>query len=119
MFEEGLGRNKVLFGFGVELKMAKSPNAGSPTLCQGDRSPTTRRLLALENQTDLDAFFVVSLDALCSTSFRWSSSLLFSGELDCWPSHWWRGVDRRRGRCRLVRMVFVEQADELPKVLDR
>ena len=109
----------MLFGFGVELQMAKPPNAGSPTLCQGDRSPATRRLLALENQTDSDAFLVVSLDALCSTSFRWSSSLSFGGELDCWPSHWWRGVDGRRGRRRLVRMVLVERADELPKVLDR
>ena len=117
--DKGLGQNKVLFGFGVELQMAKSPNVSSPTLCQGDRSPATRQLLALENQTDLDAFFVLSLDALRSTSFRWSSLLSFGGELDCWPSHRWRGVDGRRGRRRLVQMVLVEQADELPKVLDR
>ena len=52
-------------------------------LCQGDRSLATRRLLALENQTDSDAFLVVSLDTLCSTSFRWLSLLLFGGELDC------------------------------------
>ena len=32
LFEEGLGRNKVLFGFGVELQMAKPSNTGSPTL---------------------------------------------------------------------------------------
>ena len=117
--DKGLGQNKVLFGFGVELQMAKPPNAGSPTLCQGDRSPATRRLLALENQTDSDAFFVVSLDALCSTSFCWSSLLSFGGEFDCWPSHQWRGVDGKRGRRWLVRIVLVERAGELPKVLDR
>ena len=32
LFEEGLGWNKVLFGFGFELQMAKLPNTGSPTL---------------------------------------------------------------------------------------
>ena len=35
--------------------MAKPPNASSPTICQGDRSLATRRLLALEKQTNLDA----------------------------------------------------------------
>ena len=119
LFEEGLGRNKVLFGFEVKLQMAKPPNIGSPTLCQGDRSPATRRLLSLENQTDSDAFLVVSLNALRSPSFCWSSPLLFGGELDCWPSHWWRSVNGRKSCCRLVRMVLVERANELPKVLDR
>ena len=109
----------MLFGFGVELQMANLPNADSPTLCQGDRSPATRRLQALENQTNLDTFLVVSFDALCNTSFRWLSSLSFGGELDCWPSHWWRGVNGKKGRCQLVKIVLVKRADELPKVLDR
>ena len=30
--EEGLGWNKVLFSFGVELQMATPPNAGIPAL---------------------------------------------------------------------------------------
>ena len=77
----------MLFNFGVELQIAKSLNAGSLTLRQGDRSLVTCRLLALEKQTDLDAFLVVSLDTLHSTYFCWSSSLLFGKELDYWSSH--------------------------------
>ena len=96
-------------------------HASSPR--QEDRSPATRRLLALRTALTrippCRLFLVTSLDALRSTSFRWSSSLSFGGELGCWPSHRWRGVDGRRGCCRFVRMVLVEQADELPKVLDR
>ena len=78
----------------------------------------TRRLLALENQTDSDTFFVASIDALCSTFVCWLSSLLFGGELDCWSSHQYCGVDGKKSRWRLVRIVFVEQTDELSQVLD-
>ena len=51
----------------------------------------------------------------------WLSSLSFgrSSRLDCRSSHRWCGVDSRRSRCRLVRVVLVERADELPEVLDR
>ena len=51
----------------------------------------------------------------------WSSSLSFerlSGR-DCRSSHRWCGVDSRKSRGRLVRVVLVERADELPEVLDR
>ena len=63
--------------------------------------------------------------SVCFSSFvnaiGWSSSLLFgrSSRLDCRSSHWWCGVDSRRSRGRLVRMVLVEHADELSEVLDR
>ena len=51
----------------------------------------------------------------------WSSSLSFgrSSRLDCRSSHRGCGVDSRRSRGRLVRMVLVERADELSEVLDR
>ena len=57
----------------------------------------------------------------------WSTSLSFRSRrsdrwlgcwLDGWPGHRWCSVDGLRGRCRLVRMIFVERADELPKVLN-
>ena len=117
--EEGHGRNKVLFSFGVELPIAKLPIVDSPTLHQVDRSPAICWLLALENKTNSDAFLVASLDAFCSTSFCWLFLLLFGEELDYWSSYQWSNVNGRRGCCRLVRMVLVEQADELSKVLDR
>ena len=117
--EEELGQNKMLFSFGVELPMAKPLIAGSPTLCQGDRSPATRRLPALKNQINSDTFFVASLNAFCSTFFCWSSSLLFSGKFDCWSSYRWCNIDGRGDCCRLVKMVLVEWADEFSKVLDR
>ena len=65
-------------------------------------------------------FFVTSFDAFLSESCR-LPSLLFKrfGGPGCWFSHQWCGVDGRKSCCRLVRMVFVEQADELSKVLDR
>ena len=62
-------------------------------------------------------FLVASLGALLSTSC-WSPSLSFGKELDCWSSHWWCGVDGRKSRCRLVKVVFMKRADELSKVLD-
>ena len=51
----------------------------------------------------------------------WSSSLSFGrySRLDCRSSHRWCGVDSRRSHCRLVRVVLVERADELPEMLDR
>ena len=50
----------------------------------------------------------------------WSSSLSFrrSSRLDCWSGHRGCGVNSRRSCSRLVRMVLVEQADELSEVLD-
>ena len=58
--------------------------------------------------------------SLFVSAVSWSSSLSFerlSGR-DCQSSHRWRGVDSRRSRGRLVRMVLVERADELSEVLD-
>ena len=51
----------------------------------------------------------------------WLSSLLFerSSRLDCRSSHGCCGVNSRKSCARLIRMVFVEQADELSEVLDR
>ena len=53
-----------------------------------------------------------------------SASLLFWSRwlgcwLDGWPGHRWCSVNGLRSRCRLVRMILMERADELPKVLDR
>ena len=50
----------------------------------------------------------------------WSSSLSFGrpSRLDCRSGHRWCGVDSRGSRGRLVRMVLIEQADELFEVLD-
>ena len=48
--------------------MVKLPNASSLTL-QGDRSPTTRQLLAWENQTYLDTFLVALFDVLVARLF--------------------------------------------------
>ena len=62
-------------------------------------------------------FLVASLGLLFSASC-WSPLLSFGGELDCWSSHWWRSVDSRRSHCRLVKVVLMERADELSKVLD-
>ena len=53
----------------------------------------------------------------------WSASLPLSSKLgrwlDCKPSHWWSGIDGRRGRCRLFRVIFVEQSDQFLEVLNR
>ena len=48
--DEGFGQNKVLCSSpGVELPMVKLPlQSPRRSLRQGDRSPATRRLLALE-----------------------------------------------------------------------
>ena len=80
----------------------------------------TSSLSPLSCRLFLIASLGVRLGALRSTSYR-SSSLPLGrlGGLDCWPSHRWYSVDCRRGRCWLIRMVLVERADELPKVLDR
>ena len=100
------------------------------SLRQGDRSPATRRLLALRTALTrippCHLFLVASsllpclarlarLSALCSAFCRLS---LFPLERFCGLGHRWCGVDCRRSRHRLVRVVFVKQADELFKVLD-
>ena len=47
--------------------------------------------------------------------------LLFesSNRLNCRSSYWWCDVNSRKSRGRLVKMILVEQSDELPEVLDR
>ena len=54
------------------------------------------------------------------TAVGWSSSLSFGrpSRLDCWSGHRWCGVNSRRSRGRLAKMVLVERADELFEVLD-
>ena len=58
--------------------------------------------------------------SLFVSTIGWSSSLSFgrSSRLDCRSSHWWCGINSRRSRGRLVKMVLVERADELSEVLD-
>ena len=54
-----------------------------------------------------------------STVFGWSASLLFHNRgFDSWLGHWRCGVNGLRGCYWLVRMIFVEQANKLPEVLD-
>ena len=50
----------------------------------------------------------------------WSSSFSFGRlcRLDCWSSHRWCSVNSRRSCGRLVRIIFVERADEFSEVLD-
>ena len=59
--------------------------------------------------------------SLFVSAVGWSSSLLFERLrwLDCWSSRWWCGVNSRRSRGWLVRMILVERADKLFEVLDR
>ena len=133
--DKGLGQKKVLCSFsGVELPWSTTMQAPRHSLCQGDRSPATRRLLtfrtALTQIPSCRLFFVASslsthlaclprLGALCSASCQ---SFLFPlerlGGLDCWSSHRWCGVDCKRSCRWLVRVVLVERTDEHSKVLD-
>ena len=64
-------------------------------------------------------FFVTSFGALLSASY-WLPLFPLErlGELDCWSSHRWCGVDYKRSCHRLVRVVLVERTDELSKILD-
>ena len=50
----------------------------------------------------------------------WSSLLLFGRlrGLDYWSSHRWYSVNNQRSRGRLIRMIFVEEADKLSELLD-
>ena len=60
------------------------------------------------------------LFSLFISAVGWLSFLSFErlSGLDCWSSHWWCDVNGRRSRGRLVRMIFLEQADELSEVLN-
>ena len=50
----------------------------------------------------------------------WPALLLLYGYWsDSWFGHRSYSVDGLRDHCSLIRMILVEQADELPKVLDR
>ena len=52
----------------------------------------------------------------------WSALLLFWSIVSCWlnswPSHWWCSVNGFRGCCWLARMIIVEWANELSKMLN-
>ena len=58
--------------------------------------------------------------SLFVSAVGWSSLSLFgrSSQFDCWSSHRWCGVNSRWSYGWLVRIVFVEWADKLSKVLD-
>ena len=63
--------------------------------------------------------FLARLSALCRASCRLPSfPFQRFGRPDCGSSYWWYGVDGRRSRCRLIKMVLVERANELSKVPD-
>lgn len=62
------------------------------------------------------------LFSLLASVLIWSTSFLLGSlgrpcRLDNWSGHRWRGVDKRRGRCCLFRMVFMKGIDQLPEVL--
>ena len=60
------------------------------------------------------------LGAFLSVSDRlFSFSLERLDGLNYWSRYWWCSVDCRRSCRRLVRVVIVERADELSKILDR
>ena len=65
----------------------------------------------------LDAWFTRTLKEGQKHDENQLSSALF-GWPDGRPSHRWCSVDSGRGRCRLIRMILMERADELPKVLN-
>ena len=104
--DKKLGQNKVLYSSsGVELPWSITMHAPRQrSLCQEERFPTTRRLLALESHGFGFSLVASSLllhlarvlarfSAVCST-FCWLPSLLFGKELDHWLSHGWSGVQR-------------------------
>ena len=133
--DKGLGQNKVLYSSSrVKLPWSTTMQAPRRSPRREDRSPATRRLLTLRTaltRNPLCRLFLVAsslsprlarlahLSALCS-AFCWLSSFLLErlSGLDCWPSHWWCGVDCRRSCRMLVREVLVERVDELSKMLD-
>ena len=65
-------------------------------------------------------FLVTSFGVLFSASC-WSPSFPLErlDGLDCWSSHWWCDIDCRKSRRRLIRVVLMERANELSKMLDR
>ena len=61
----------------------------------------------------------VFFSSVVSVIAWWLASLLFWSRLsDGWPGHWWCSVDGLRGCCWLVKMILVERADKLLKVLN-
>ena len=98
--DKGLGQNKVLCSSSrVELPWSTTMQAPQHSLRQGDRSPASYRLLALELHWLRFLFVASSLSSLlCRLFFVASLSALFSAscqsplfplrkELDCWPGH--------------------------------
>ncbi len=61
-------------------------------------------------------------DALVSasliSSFAWTATLLFWLFWNRCSGHWWSGVQGWKGCCRLLRMLLMKGADQLPKVYD-
>ncbi len=52
-------------------------------------------------------------------SFAWMATLSFWLLFwNCWPGHWWNGVQEWRRRCRLLRMLLMKGANQLPEVYD-
>ena len=136
--DKGLGQNKVLCSSSRVKLLMVNYHAGSLALpapgkqisgyprTSGSKTILTRiplyyLFLVAFSLLPLPCglFFVTVLGALLSASCRSPSfSLQRFNRLDCWFSHWWYGINSRRSRRRLVRMVLVERADELSKVLD-
>ena len=136
--DKGLGQSKVLCSFsGVKLPMVNY-HAGFLALPAPERqisnyppafgsrrttltwTPPCRLFLVAFSLSPRLARLLAHLGVLLSASCR---SLLFPLErlsgLDYWPSHRWCGIDCRKIRRRLVKMVLVERGDDLFKVLDR
>ena len=66
---------------------------------------------------------LVFFSLFISAIIRWSASLLFQSRLfgcwlDDWLGHRWYSVNGFKDCCRLVRVIFIEQADKLYKMLN-
>ena len=69
---------------------------------QGDKSPAHLPAFgSIENYIDSDSFLVISLDALCSAFFCWSSLFLFGLLLQSQAVRDWTIVDGRPRFCAL------------------
>ena len=122
LVDEGLGQNKIpRSSLEVKLLMVNY-HAGSLALSILERQisdylPASGSRIALTRISLCYLFFVTSLGELLSMSY-WLSLFSLCGELDCWLGHGQSRVQRCWYYCWLLRMIFVEGADHLPRVHD-
>ena len=105
--------NKVLISGSVR----KSCDFQAKSFIRGLLTPRkkAKNIIKTKHRPVFSSLFISAIELLASLLFQ---IRLLGYSLDSWLGYWWCNVNSFRDYCRLIRMILIKRADELPKMLN-